>query len=131
MGEISKFFTFYHFDSVPRFPLFLLYVTWKSGVTFVRRCFRDVIVEAMFKSRFPVILKVQTMFTPILGPDKHTGEVRFRVKTMHKKLIFWRFVYSVKNRKGGRKINHLRGRNFKATSLAEIPTPWVRFPYPA
>ena len=32
---------FYHFDSVPRFPPFLLYVRWKSGVTFVRRCFRD------------------------------------------------------------------------------------------
>ena len=40
-GEISKFFTFYHFDSDPRFPPFLLYVRWKSGVTFVRRCFRD------------------------------------------------------------------------------------------
>ena len=25
----------------PRFPPFLLYVRWKSGVTFVRRCFRD------------------------------------------------------------------------------------------
>ena len=37
-----KFFTFYHFDSDPRFPPFLLYVRWKSGVTFVRRCFRDV-----------------------------------------------------------------------------------------
>ena len=32
---------FYHFDFDPRFPLFLLYVRWKSGVTFVRRCFRD------------------------------------------------------------------------------------------
>ena len=35
---------FYHFDSDPRFPPFLLYVRWKSGVTFVRRCFRAVIV---------------------------------------------------------------------------------------
>ena len=33
----------YHFDSDPRFPPFLLYVRWKSGVTFVRRCFRDVL----------------------------------------------------------------------------------------
>ena len=33
--------TFYHFDSDPRFPPFLLCVRWKSGVTFVRRCFRD------------------------------------------------------------------------------------------
>ena len=32
----------YHFDSDPRFPPFLLYVRWKSGVTFVRRCFRDI-----------------------------------------------------------------------------------------
>ena len=32
---------FYHFDSDPRFPPFLLYVRWKSGVTFVRKCFRD------------------------------------------------------------------------------------------
>ena len=34
-------YPFYHFDSDPRFPPFLLYVRWKSGVTFVRRCFRD------------------------------------------------------------------------------------------
>ena len=37
-----KFFSLFNqFDSDPRFPLFLLYVRWKSGVTFVRRCFRD------------------------------------------------------------------------------------------
>ena len=41
--EILKSFTFYNFDSGPRFPLSLLYVRWKSGVTFVRRRFRDVI----------------------------------------------------------------------------------------
>ena len=40
-GDISKFFTFYHFNFDPRFFPFLLYVRWKSGVTFVRRCFRD------------------------------------------------------------------------------------------
>ena len=40
-GEILKIINFYHFDSDPRFPQFLLYVRWKSGVTFVRRCFRD------------------------------------------------------------------------------------------
>ena len=34
-----EIFTFYHFDSDPRFSPFLLYVRWKSGVTFVRRCF--------------------------------------------------------------------------------------------
>ena len=40
-GEILKIIDFYHFDSDPRFPPFLLYVRWKSGVTFVRGCFRD------------------------------------------------------------------------------------------
>ena len=40
-GEILKIILFYHFDPDPRFPPFLLYVRWKSGVTFVRRCFRD------------------------------------------------------------------------------------------
>ena len=39
-----KIIHFYHFDSDPRFLPFLLYVRWKSGVTFVRRCFRDVLV---------------------------------------------------------------------------------------
>ena len=32
---------FYCFNINPRFPPFLLYVMCKSGVTFVRRCFRD------------------------------------------------------------------------------------------
>ena len=30
--------TFYHFNTNPTFPLFLLYVRCKSGLTFVRRC---------------------------------------------------------------------------------------------
>ena len=34
-------FTFYHFDSDPRFPPFLLYIRWRFGVTFIQRCFRD------------------------------------------------------------------------------------------
>ena len=37
-----KIIHFYNFDSDPRFPPFLLYVRWKSGLTFVQRCFRDV-----------------------------------------------------------------------------------------
>ena len=41
-GELLKITHFYHFDPNPRFPPFLLYVRWKSRVTFVRRCFRDV-----------------------------------------------------------------------------------------
>ena len=44
-GEILKIITFYHFDSDPRFPPFLLYVRWKSGVNFVWRCFRDDFIE--------------------------------------------------------------------------------------
>ena len=36
-----KIITFYHFDFDPRFAQFSLYVRCKSGVTFVRRCFRD------------------------------------------------------------------------------------------
>ena len=36
-----KIIHFYYFDSDFRFPPFLLCVRWKSGVTFVRRCFRD------------------------------------------------------------------------------------------
>ena len=43
-GEILKIIHFYHFNSNPRFPPFLLYVWWKSGVTFVRRCFRDAVI---------------------------------------------------------------------------------------
>ena len=46
----------------------------------------------MFKSRFPAILKVQTMFTFVFGPNKHTCEVRFRVKTMPKKFDFFEFL---------------------------------------
>ena len=34
-------FHFLSFNTNPRFPPFLLYVRCKSGVTFVRRCFRD------------------------------------------------------------------------------------------
>ena len=41
-GEISKIINLYHFHFNPRLPLFLLYVRWKSGVTFVWRCFCDV-----------------------------------------------------------------------------------------
>ena len=44
-GEILKIINFYHFDSDPRFPPFLLYVRWKSGVTFVWRCFRDELIS--------------------------------------------------------------------------------------
>ena len=39
---------------------------------------------------------MQTMFTPVFGPNKHTGEVRFRLKIMCIKLIFLSLTYSVK-----------------------------------
>ena len=47
-GEILKIIYFYHFDSDPRFLPFLLYLRWKSGVNFVRRCFRDVLMQLFF-----------------------------------------------------------------------------------
>ena len=50
-----KFFTFYHFDPDPRFPPFLLYVRWKSGVTFVRRCFRDANLHTLQKNSSSLI----------------------------------------------------------------------------
>ena len=43
-------FHFSSFDTNPRFPSFLLYVRWISGVTFVRRCFRDENAVPMRKS---------------------------------------------------------------------------------
>ena len=41
MEKYRFFSTFINFDSDPRFSPFLLYVRRKSGVNFVRRCFRD------------------------------------------------------------------------------------------
>ena len=41
MEKYRNFSLFNQFDSDPRFPIFLLYVRLKSGVTFVMRCFRD------------------------------------------------------------------------------------------
>ena len=40
-----EIFHLYHFDSDPRFPPVLLYVRWKSGVTFVRSSFRDGMIK--------------------------------------------------------------------------------------
>ena len=48
----SKIIDLYYFHFNPRLPIFLLYVRWKSGVTFVWRCFFDVcphqVVEKCF-----------------------------------------------------------------------------------
>ena len=55
-----EIFHFYHFDSDPRFPIFLLYVRWKSGVTFVWRCFRDVESSFRFETKAIVITQDTT-----------------------------------------------------------------------
>ena len=61
----------------------------------------------MFKSHFPAIFKVQTKITSVFGPDKDTGEVRLRVKTMLKKVDFIGFyIFCQNNRKRERKIIH-------------------------
>ena len=52
-GIILKIITFYHIDSNPRFRQFLLYVRCKSGVTFVRICFRDVTSKSTFNKIEP------------------------------------------------------------------------------
>ena len=60
-----KIIDFYHFDSDPRFPPFLLYVRWKSGVTFVQRCFCDVYLSHcyMWSSRvIPIRLPFFELF---------------------------------------------------------------------
>ena len=46
----------------------------------------------MLQSYFPVNNMVQTMFTPILIPDKHTNELRINVNPISKKLKFLRFI---------------------------------------
>ena len=45
---MKKKIIFYHFYSNPRFPPLLIYLRCKYGVTFVRRCYRD--VSAIFFS---------------------------------------------------------------------------------
>ena len=44
MNKIEIQAIFFIFNTNPRFPPFLLYVRCKSGVTFIRRSFRDVVV---------------------------------------------------------------------------------------
>ena len=43
MEKYKKLLLFIILIPIPDFPLFLLYVKCKSGLTFVRRCFRDVL----------------------------------------------------------------------------------------
>ena len=46
----------------------------------------------MLQSCFPVINKVQTMFTPIFITHKHTREPRIYVNPMSKNLNFFSFI---------------------------------------
>ena len=46
----------------------------------------------MLQGCFPDNTKVQTMFTPILMPDKNTHELRINVNPMSKQLKFLRFI---------------------------------------
>ena len=73
-----KIIIFYHFDSDPRFPPFLLYVRWKSGVTFVRRCFRD--ANPVFET-FPVEQIIRGFFLVITNssPYNHILLISIRV----------------------------------------------------
>ena len=71
LWRISKFFTFYHFDFDPRFPPFLLYVRWKSRVTFVRRCFRDEV-----KSSYPIGVRLTKDEESGLHDGCYVGNVR-------------------------------------------------------
>ena len=73
-----KIIIFYHFDSDPRFPPFLLYVRWKSGVTFVRRCFRDdftAVKMVNFRKNCDIFL--------IFAQNIDLGYTFYRVPTMY------------------------------------------------
>ena len=114
-----------------------------SNVTFseVRRISRTLILhpmlEAMFKLRYPAILKVQTIFTPVFGPYKHTGEIRFRIKTMRKNDFFGVYIFCQNNWKSGTKRIHHEpfhvgygnltlgvGISFRDSAK---PRPWLKF----
>ena len=58
----------FHVLSFPRFPPLLIYVRLKSGVTFVRRCFRDAFrggASAVFLSLEPPIFLLHYVNPPI------------------------------------------------------------------
>ena len=60
-AEILTNTTFYHVDTNPRFPPFLLYDRWRYGVTFVQRCFRDVIP---FVTSKPILIEEHHLRKP-------------------------------------------------------------------
>ena len=65
-------YPFFYIDSDPRFPPFLLYVRWKSGVNFLRRCFRDEMVFPLFLgcSLYLKQLKYFDDFTCLLSGER-------------------------------------------------------------
>ena len=69
----TEIILFYHFDFDPRFPLFLLYVRWKSGVTFVRRCFRDVlnVVSAIKQSSLLYFINILNTIVVVIRFAAH------------------------------------------------------------
>ena len=69
--NIETFSIFYHFDSDPRFPPFLLYVRWKSRVSFVRRCFRD--AQIILGSIIPLLEKIEPNVTG------NQGKIQFQI----------------------------------------------------
>ena len=66
-------YPFYHFDSDPRFPPFLLYVKWKSGVTFVWRCFRDVYFFLIISLKHRLRVLVRTIEAVLTSTHKQSS----------------------------------------------------------
>ena len=98
-----KIITFYHFDSDPRFPPFLLYVRWKSGVIFLRRCFRDGVQQGY------VYIDCDTL--------------RFSTSYMHKKL------HQVKENQSDsfQRTSHMINVNAQFEVLTSLHTPLLTF----
>ena len=102
----------------------------------------------MLQLCFPVINKMQTIFTPFSIANKHTRELRVYEIPMRKKLISLRFRYFLyvstnKLRKVGEnnpscvcpcriEKSQPQGWNItkQASSLVQIPTPRVRYLFP-
>ena len=66
-GEKLKLSIFIIMIPTPDFPNFLLYVRWKSGVIFVRRCFRDVFDLSCFidfkKVSYTLLVMIRKRFS--------------------------------------------------------------------
>ena len=109
----------------PDFPLFLLYVRWKSGVTFVRRCFRDVkprpcnclnslrIFIRYNRRRSSIFIHEQTYFLQIIW--FLSSVVIFNVPFI---LILFAHIYGAENVFPLFVLNHRRGAS--SLSVANI-----------